>query len=802
MFSRFGCLLCLAGIALFGQALSVSVQQLSLRMPEGGPLPPVTRFTVTSGRPWQAKLSNPDLMGLNPAQGTGSGTVIATPADYLKVGTYSGTITISDDQSASTTIALTISVVPRANPKLTYPTGAAGPAGCADVPGLPPGNAALCAVPNENPPGNFAPPSAGQSYADPNFGGRVRVIAGPDSMHGYSTPSPVSASNRYALVSINGEPAVVELLTGKLIKKIPFGFEGAMWDGRNDNYMYYLSGATVRRYDIGAGVSTTVADYSSGPIRFQSITSGGTGEITRDNWLSFYAPQERQLCALDISASRTYCGAVPAGINVDFPTMSKGIDKGSGLRYVVAVVGSGPFLIYSVNQTAGRLDVVGRGPENILYTGGNRDGVCDAGEPCVNGSHSDIMEDSAGNQLLMTALEGDRSPCEYSYYSIQLNKGAQMGLPFELGGGLKRVMPLFRCGGSDIWVDFHTGCAKAAPMCVLSTRTQAEGQAKNPTDKTPLKRTAYVGEIMILRDNGAETRRLAEHRSVLFSNEDASGYWSTPRGAISADGAYVVATTNFGFPNQHRVIVVDTGLAQARLADGNPLVNAASYDSKAAPGVLVTAFGSNLTHCDVALASFPLPTELCGTSVTVGDASARMVSVLPGQVSFFVPQNAPAGGPSTLSVQSTSIYGDVSMATATLPAGTVAAAAPAMFTPLPVKDHVLMLDLSGSPSPVKLGEIGTVFAVGLGPTNPPVAEGQPGPLNEPLARVTNLTEVYINDVRQTVLYAGLIPGLWGIYQINFQVNAATTLRSDNNWIWLNSAGVESPRLIIDLLPQA
>jgi uncharacterized protein (TIGR03437 family) len=156
----------------------------------------------------------------------------------------------------------------------------------------------------------------------------------------------------------------------------------------------------------------------------------------------------------------------------------------------------------------------------------------------------------------------------------------------------------------------------------------------------------------------------------------------------------------------------------------------------------------------------------------------------------------------TLSVQTTSVYGDLSTATATLPAGTLTAAAPAMFTPLPVTDHALVLDLSGTPNAVRIGEIGTVFAVGLGATNPPVAEGQSSPLTEPLARVTNLTELYINDVRQAVLYAGLIPGISGVYQINFQIDMSTTIRSDNNWIWLNSAGVESPRLIIGLLPQA
>jgi hypothetical protein len=163
--------------------------------------------------------------------------------------------------------------------------------------------------------------------------------------------------------------------------------------------------------------------------------------------------------------------------------------------------------------------------------------------------------------LLFMGLE-EQTPCGFSMYTIQLNKGSQMGIPVELGGGLKRVFPLFRCGGLDTWVDYHAGCAKAAPMCVLSTTSQPFNRTRDFNDKSPLKRTAYLGEIMVMvmRGNGVEIRRLAEHRSQQFSNEDAKGYWSNPRAAISANGSYVVATSNFGVPNQLRVMTIETGM--------------------------------------------------------------------------------------------------------------------------------------------------------------------------------------------------------------------------------------------------
>jgi hypothetical protein len=119
-----------------------------------------------------------------------------------------------------------------------------------------------------------------------------------------------------------------------------------------------------------------------------------------------------------------------------------------------------------------------------------------------------------------------------------------------------------RCGGADTWVDIHVGCAKAAPYCVLSTTSEPFNKARQPRDKTPLRRSPYLGEIMVMRDNGAEIRRLAAHRGLRFSSEDALGYWSTPRAAISPDGAYVVADSNFGMPNRQRVIVIETGFGK------------------------------------------------------------------------------------------------------------------------------------------------------------------------------------------------------------------------------------------------
>lgn len=795
----------LAALAVFtlslgisqAQTLSVDPAQLTLKMPVGGPLPPVTTLSITASVDWTVT-ADADYVYVSANKGTGNATVTVTPVDWRPVGEFKTNVTVVS-QGITRTVPLQLSVVARNEPTFLY---AQPPVGCTTVtPGLPPDNLAVCSTPN------LTPPNVGGSYQDPTFGSRVRVIA--NGYHGYSTPTPISANNKYALVAVNeNTPTVVELLTGKPVRTENLGFEGVMWDGKNDNYMYAISGNTVKRFDVSNGNTTTVADYSKGNVRFAAISNGGTGEITRDNWLSFFAPAERQMCTLDLNTSTTYCGAIPAGVNIDFPTMSKGTDKTSGRRYVIGVVGTGPFLIYAVNTAAQSLDLIGRGPENVAYDGGNRNGICDAGEACFNGSHSDTTEDSAGNQFLIFGMEAQH-PCEFSMISLQLSKGDQMGLPVEFGGGLKHVMTLFRCGG-DKWTDFHMGCAKVAPSCALSVTSQQFGQTQDPSGNLTLPASPYLGEIFTILNNGAEVRRLIMHRSIQFTNEEANGYWSTPRAAISPDGAYVIATSNFGQPNKRRVLVIDSGSKNPRLAAGNPIQNAADYSTGVAPGTLAILYGTDMVgDCPQPTATYPLPKTLCNGSVgvQVEGQDAFMFYAFPTQLAFFVPRaiSTPKAN-ATIRLNTISVYGDPVSITGTFP---IATSTPALFAnavPDPADATkfnywVRTFDPSGKERSIHVGEYALAFGVGLGPTSPFVEDGQPSP-SDPLPKLASPPQLFVNNMPQKLDYAGLIPGMSGVYQFNWVMNPATPIlpAGQQNQIWLQDGSTESQHLLIDLLP--
>jgi uncharacterized protein (TIGR03437 family) len=72
-------------------------------------------------------------------------------------------------------------------------------------------------------------------------------------------------------------------------------------------------------------------------------------------------------------------------------------------------------------------------------------------------------------------------------------------------------------------------------------------------------------------------------------------------------------------------------------------------------------------------------------------------------------------------------------------------------------------------SPARRGETIALFVTGLGAVNPAVPAGSAAP-SDPLSRITaEFVNVRVGGTNATVTYAGLAPGLAGLYQINFTV---------------------------------
>lgn len=540
--------------------ITVTPNELDFTKVESGAITLRQVLQIQASGKWKAAIDS-TWIAISPAQGQGDTQVaIALTGDswYLRRGTYQATLTVTPESGDPASATLNLNVVPRLpSPPFSYLDG---PNGCSFTDGLP--DAAVCTVPGERPPGDFAPPSPGESYTDPNFGAKIRILAGPYALHGYSSPSALNATNEFALLTDKESPIMVDVRTTATMYRAPISFEGSMWDAVDPYLIYAVTRTSIVQHDIRTRQNTTLIDYTQPPFNFKYIRTGASSDTSKDNWIPFYAPDDYTACTLDLNTAQTYCGKYDpdsiGGLKVgaDAIFISRGPDSTTGKRYVI-VAAYPAAVVFSVNLDASKLDFEYLGPE-IMDWDGNKDGICDPKETCFTADHSDVFEDANGIQYMITGMETEQ-PCEYGIYTLQLNMGVLATIPIEAGGGLKHILTLFRCSTSDIWADYHAGCAKLAPYCVISTTYGPFEFQRKAGDTTPIRRTPHLSEVMVIRGNGDEIRRLYQHRSVPIQGEEAQSYWTTTRACISNDGSYVLSDSNFGEAEQYRVLMVETG---------------------------------------------------------------------------------------------------------------------------------------------------------------------------------------------------------------------------------------------------
>jgi uncharacterized protein (TIGR03437 family) len=97
--------------------------------------------------------------------------------------------------------------------------------------------------------------------------------------------------------------------------------------------------------------------------------------------------------------------------------------------------------------------------------------------------------------------------------------------------------------------------------------------------------------------------------------------------------------------------------------------------------------------------------------------------------------------------------------------------------------------------PAKPGEVLTIYAKGLGPTNPSVVPGLAFPAG-PLAVVNSPVEVTVDGIPVSASYAGGYPGAIDAYQVNFTLPAATT--PGRVRLHVSQAWISGPDVMIDV----
>lgn len=225
--------------------------------------------------------------------------------------------------------------------------------------------------------------------------------------------------------------------------------------------------------------------------------------------------------------------------------------------------------------------------------------------------------------------------------------------------------------------------------------------------------------------------------------------------AITATGLSIVPTASA--PVTARPNIFNKGI-----------VSLASYLPSTAPNGLISIFGTNLASNAVA-GSTPLPTILGGACVTLNNSPIPLLMTSPGQINAQIP-------PGTAQTSQPVVVHSIPTASASASQNvSISKYAPAVL--VDGQGNAALLHSDGTyvskDNPANRDESLQLYVVGLGATTGgQAAAGQPSPSN-PLAEVSSV-RVFFGDPsykqsEMIVDWAGLAPGLIGVYQIDITV---------------------------------
>jgi uncharacterized protein (TIGR03437 family) len=228
-------------------------------------------------------------------------------------------------------------------------------------------------------------------------------------------------------------------------------------------------------------------------------------------------------------------------------------------------------------------------------------------------------------------------------------------------------------------------------------------------------------------------------------------------------------------------IALAAGMAPARAQIRNITVtSAASFEpGLPSPGSIASLLCTGLDGIPplTSASTYPLPRDLAGVRVSISGIPAPLyaVAALDGyqQVNFQVPLDAAGGGPFAVIVERGSLRGTQTVITLSESPGEFFLLADGS----PAIQHA-NYDLVTATRPVSPGETAIVYLTGLHSTVPRVTTGEAAP-SDPLAIVPQWDQVATADIIRVEFagvsvqphFVGLVPGMAGVYQINFVVPA-------------------------------
>jgi len=250
--------------------------------------------------------------------------------------------------------------------------------------------------------------------------------------------------------------------------------------------------------------------------------------------------------------------------------------------------------------------------------------------------------------------------------------------------------------------------------------------------------------------------------SNFYSDNSSFGTWQL---AVQNN----VSNSNTGWVTQFSLTITGTTLNPPVIRSAT-VTNAANVRNSGsiAPGELISVYGLALgPEPGMSAPAGNLPTSLAGSSVTINGTPAPIAYASLYRIDFQAPFGLAAGSNAMIQVAANN------QSSAAVPVGVVAVA-PALFTEsVDGVGQVMAVNqdhsLNSVTSPAPKGSTISLYATGLGVTSPSLPAGSVPPTS-PLSTVSGVTAT-IGGLPATVQFAGLAPGLPGLYQLNIQVPA-------------------------------
>jgi len=182
-----------------------------------------------------------------------------------------------------------------------------------------------------------------------------------------------------------------------------------------------------------------------------------------------------------------------------------------------------------------------------------------------------------------------------------------------------------------------------------------------------------------------------------------------------------------------------------------------------APGNIAQVFGTGMASTTQSPGVVPLVNSFDGSFMLIGGIQVPLYFVSPGQFDIQVPFELTPNRQYTAIVSANGAL--------TLPETlNIVPAQPGMAANADgsaIAQHAADFSMVTAAHPAAPGEPLIIYLAGMGATNPPVASGNPTPVQ--LVPATLQPTVSVNGQNAAIAYAGLTPGGIGLYQINFTV---------------------------------